>query len=77
LAIRAGLGAGPAQNASALLRETARALAVGSVIGIALTFAGRRIFSGGIEGLNPPNAGNIIAALLQAKTFQLQSQEEI
>jgi putative ABC transport system permease protein len=64
LAIRSSLGAGPAQIAAALLHETAKALAVGSVIGTALTFAGQRILSSVMENVNPPSAGHIIAALL-------------
>jgi ABC-type antimicrobial peptide transport system permease subunit len=64
LAIRASLGAGPAQIAAALLQETAKALALGSIIGIAMTFAGQRILSGVMEKVNPLSAGQIIAALL-------------
>jgi predicted permease len=64
LAIRASLGAGPAQIAAALLRETAKALAFGSVIGIAMTFAGQRVLSSMMESVNPPSAGHITAALL-------------
>lgn len=64
LAIRASLGAGPVRIAAALLHETAKALAIGSIIGIALTFAGQRVLSGVMEKVNPPSASQIIAALL-------------
>lgn len=64
LAIRASLGAGPVRIAAALLHETAKALAIGSIIGIALTFAGQRVLSGVMEKVNPPSASQIIEALL-------------
>ena len=55
LAIRASVGAAPAQVALALSKEIIKALIVGLMIGAALTVIGQRILSGLAANLNPPD----------------------
>ena len=64
LAIRASVGAAPAQVALALSKEIIKALIVGLMIGAALTVIGQRILSSLAANLNPPDLRYLGIALV-------------
>jgi ABC-type antimicrobial peptide transport system permease subunit len=63
LAIRAGLGAGSVQIATALLQETVKALVIGSALGVAAMFAGQRLLSSVVFGFSRPTLSHVLVTL--------------
>ncbi|MBZ5499386.1 MAG: ABC transporter permease [Acidobacteriia bacterium] len=64
LAIRASVGAGPAQLAAALLKEVVRALGIGLTIGFMVALAGEHVLSNLAKIINPPEFPYLVFALV-------------
>ena len=63
IGIRMALGAGPGQVIGMVLRETGIMLAIGAVVGIALTFASARLIAGRLYGLSTLDPLTILSAI--------------
>jgi ABC-type antimicrobial peptide transport system permease subunit len=63
IGIRMALGAAPSQVAQAILMQTAVLLAVGTVVGLMLSFAGGRFFSQILYGVSAHDPSTYLGAI--------------